>query len=121
MMPIGKLCRECRHYDVMSAGSGMCRRYPEAISVTAGNWCGEHQPREVAVEKPEPVKRKPGYYWLHLRFQNNGECDRIAEWCYRGGKDDVGGMGFYGTNHGPRIDPKDIAFVDERRIERSPA
>jgi hypothetical protein len=116
-------CKTCRfwqqprpHYDpecrirapvaqVMNRGDEGCEHagiswWPET---DADDWCGEHQPREAAAEKPKV--REPGWYWVRCR---NGpwfiaECSG-AGWVY----------GTRTLEHEPLI-------VDERRIERGDA
>lgn len=48
-------CSSCRFYRGTSIG--MCHRYPNAIKVASGSWCGEYS----AFEKPQITseKKKP--------------------------------------------------------------
>lgn len=43
-MIVAESCGLCRFWD----GKGLCRRYPRAVSVDGGGWCGEYRCKEKA-------------------------------------------------------------------------
>jgi hypothetical protein len=113
-------CETCRYFVLLGAISGQCFRYPKTEEVSAGHGCGEHQPREAAVEKAPSLKdrdrqRRTGQYWVKTNF-------RSTEWevAYWQSDDCNGGTWELPCSAQPRWQSHQFLEIDERRIERSP-